>query len=61
MEPAQEDTSLSNPNVMNKYRSAADIVNNTLPRIVELCVPGADIATICTRGDEFLEEGVIST
>lgn len=61
MEAQKEDTSLANPKVSNKYRAAADILNSTLPRVVELCTVGADIASICTRGDQFIEEGVIST
>ena len=58
MEGQQQDTTLANPNVMNKHRAGADIVNSVLPRVLELCVPGAVIAVVCTRGDELMEEGV---
>jgi methionine aminopeptidase len=43
---------------MNKHRAGADIVNGVLPRVIELCVPGALIANVCARGDELMEEGV---
>lgn len=53
---ADEVTDLSNPDVTTKYRSAADIANKALQKVVEACVVGADIATICEMGDKILEE-----
>ena len=58
MEGQNQDTTLANPNVMNKHRAGADIVNGVLPKVIELCVPGALIANVCARGDELMEEGV---
>jgi len=52
----EEVTDLSNPDVTTKYRSAGDIVQKVLQKLVEACVPDADIMTICEMGDKMLEE-----
>jgi len=51
-----EITDLSNPDVTTKYRTAGDIVNKVLQKVVESCVPEADIAMLCEMGDKLLEE-----
>jgi len=53
---AEEIADLSNPDVTTKYRSAGDIVQKALQKIVEACVPDADICTICELGDNFMLE-----
>jgi curved DNA binding protein len=52
----EEIADLSNPDVTTKYRSAGDIVNKALQKVVDACVEDADIATICEMSDKFMEE-----
>jgi curved DNA binding protein len=47
---------LSNPDVTTKYRTCGDIVNKVLQKVIEACVPDADIATLCEMGDKLMEE-----
>jgi len=53
---AEEIADLSNPNVTTKYRSAGDIVQKALAKVIEACVPDADICDICELGDKYMEE-----
>jgi len=52
----EEIQDLSSPDVTTKYRTAADIANKVLLKVVEACVDEADIATICELGDKLLLE-----
>eukprot|EP00931_Biecheleriopsis_adriatica_P044940 TRINITY_DN2575_c0_g2_i1.p1 TRINITY_DN2575_c0_g2~~TRINITY_DN2575_c0_g2_i1.p1 ORF type:complete len:404 (-),score=147.15 TRINITY_DN2575_c0_g2_i1:127-1275(-) len=52
----EEIADLSNPDVTTKYRSAGDIVNKALQKVIEACVEGADIVAICDLGDKIMEE-----
>lgn len=52
----EEITDLSSPDVTTKYRTAGDIVNKVLSKVVEECKAEADIATICEMGDKMIEE-----
>eukprot|EP00930_Biecheleria_cincta_P066175 TRINITY_DN521_c0_g3_i1.p1 TRINITY_DN521_c0_g3~~TRINITY_DN521_c0_g3_i1.p1 ORF type:complete len:386 (+),score=117.12 TRINITY_DN521_c0_g3_i1:53-1210(+) len=52
----EEICDLSNPDVTTKYRSAGDIVNKALQKVIEACVPDADIVTLCEMGDKIMEE-----
>lgn len=45
----------SRPEVVTKYRTAADIANEVLQAVVDACQPGADIASLCKMGDELIE------
>jgi len=58
MEEAPQDTSLANLAVFNKYKAAGEIANAGLQFALSLCVPGADIADLCTRSDLQLEESL---
>ncbi|EKM58365.1 uncharacterized protein PHACADRAFT_252626 [Phanerochaete carnosa HHB-10118-sp] len=40
-----------------KYKIAAEIVNTTMKKLVELSVEGAKILDICTEGDKLIEQG----
>ncbi|EJD06447.1 proliferation-associated protein 1 [Fomitiporia mediterranea MF3/22] len=40
-----------------KYKTAADIVNNVMKQLVELCVEGANVLELCVKGDELIEQG----
>ena len=37
-------------------QAAADIVNNVMKKLVELCVDGAKALDICLEGDKLIEE-----
>jgi len=52
----EEISDLSNPDVTTKYRTAGDILNKALQKVIEACVPEADIATICELGDTIMTE-----
>ncbi|RPD60115.1 proliferation-associated protein 1 [Lentinus tigrinus ALCF2SS1-7] len=40
-----------------KYKTAADIVNNVMKKLVSLCVEGAKVLDLCVEGDKLLEQG----
>ncbi|KAI0775176.1 proliferation-associated protein 1 [Trametes elegans] len=40
-----------------KYKTAADIVNNVLKKLVPLVVEGAKVIDLCVEGDKLLEQG----
>ncbi|TFK49956.1 proliferation-associated protein 1 [Heliocybe sulcata] len=40
-----------------KYKTAADIVNNALKKLVELAVEGAKVIDLCVAGDKLVEQG----
>ncbi|KAI0925789.1 hypothetical protein AcW1_008121 [Taiwanofungus camphoratus] len=42
---------------VTKYKTAADIVNNVMKKLVDLCVEGAKVLDICVEGDKLIEEG----
>jgi methionine aminopeptidase len=52
------DYTLSNPDTLTKYRSAAAISEKVLEAVTALCVAGEKIVTICERGDRLLEEEI---
>ncbi|KAI7837788.1 hypothetical protein COHA_008417 [Chlorella ohadii] len=54
----REEESLSNPDVVTKYKAAAKITNAALTAVVEACKPGAKIVDLCDKGDSLLNEGV---
>lgn len=52
----EEVADLSNPDVTTKYRCAGEIVNKALQKVIEACVPDADIVALCEMGDKIMEE-----
>ncbi|KAI0719325.1 proliferation-associated protein 1 [Cerioporus squamosus] len=40
-----------------KYKTAADIVNNVMKKLVSLSVEGAKVLDLCVEGDKLLEQG----
>ncbi|KAL4252288.1 peptidase M24 family protein [Abortiporus biennis] len=40
-----------------KYKTAGDIVNNAIKKLIPLCVEGAKVLDICIEGDKLIEEG----
>lgn len=49
-------TDLSNPNVVTKYRTAADIVNATLKIVIAAAQADAKIVDLCAAGDKHMTE-----
>jgi curved DNA binding protein len=57
MEPEQ-DQSLANPLVSNKYQGASNVLNAALRAVVEAARPGQLISELCEFGDNAIEEGL---
>jgi curved DNA binding protein len=55
---APPDYTLSNPDTLTKYKSAAQISQKVLEAVTALCAAGEKIVTICERGDKLLEEEI---
>jgi curved DNA binding protein len=51
----EEVSDISSPDVTTKYMSCATIINKTLQKVVEACVPEAEIHDLCKMGDDMLE------
>lgn len=56
--PSDASAETARPDVVTKYRTAADLTNSVLQSVIESCVPGADIASLCKLGDALIEEKV---
>ncbi|KAG2347808.1 proliferation-associated protein 1 [Suillus weaverae] len=54
--PAEKTRLISEADV-TKYKTAGDIVNDVMKKLIELCVEGAKIIDLCIEGDKFIEEG----
>lgn len=48
-------TNLSNPEIVDKYKAAANITNAAIAYVASLVQPGASIIDICKAGDAFIE------
>jgi len=42
---------------LTKYKTAADIANQAIKQLLQLCVEGAKIIDICLEGDKLVEQG----
>lgn len=51
---------LSDPAVVDKYRAAANIANETLESLIPLIQQGKKIVELCATGDQIIEEKVAS-
>ncbi|KAL9247032.1 hypothetical protein vseg_020503 [Gypsophila vaccaria] len=52
----EKELDLSSPDVVTKYKSAAEIINKALQLVVSECRPKASIVDICERGDAYIQE-----
>lgn len=50
--------SLSNPDVVTKYKAAAKIVNEAIATVVAAARPGAKVVELCDLGDKFITDAV---
>lgn len=55
-EREERELDLTSPEVVTKYKSAAEIVNKALQFVVSECKPKAKIVDICEKGDAFIRE-----
>lgn len=55
-EREEKELDLTTPEVVTKYKSAAEIVNKALQLVLSECKPKAKIADICEKGDAFVRE-----
>lgn len=51
-----QDLEISNPQVVDKYKAAADISNRVLIAVLEFIQPGKSVSEICAYGDNLIEE-----
>eukprot|EP00002_Diphylleia_rotans_P026243 TRINITY_DN521_c0_g3_i1.p1 TRINITY_DN521_c0_g3~~TRINITY_DN521_c0_g3_i1.p1 ORF type:complete len:419 (+),score=109.63 TRINITY_DN521_c0_g3_i1:97-1353(+) len=54
----EEETDLRNPDVVTKYKAAADICNRVLGKLLTEIVPGAKVVDLCRSGDSQIEEAL---
>lgn len=55
-EREEKELDLSSPEVVTKYKNAAEIVNKALQLVVSECKPKAKIVDICEKGDSYIRE-----
>ncbi|KAH8505953.1 hypothetical protein H0E87_012967 [Populus deltoides] len=55
-EREERELDLTSPEVITKYKSAAEIVNRALQLVISECKPKAKIVDICEKGDSFIRE-----
>lgn len=51
-----EESFIDKPVVLDKYKAAAEVTNAALKYALTLCVPGADIHTLCMTVDKYIDE-----
>ncbi|MQM05720.1 hypothetical protein Taro_038530 [Colocasia esculenta] len=52
----EKELDLSSPDVVTKYKTAAEIVNKALQLVISECKPKAKIVDLCEKGDSFIRE-----
>merc|ERR1711934_233786 len=55
-ESDEEMLDISTPEVLAKYRLAAEIANRTLKLVVEQCRPGTKVVDLCELGDSTITD-----
>jgi len=53
----EEELTIADEAVLNKYKIAGDIVNLALKAVVAMCVEGASVRDVCIHGDKLITEG----
>ncbi|KAF8398225.1 hypothetical protein HHK36_017151 [Tetracentron sinense] len=57
-EREEKELDLTSPEVVTKYKNAAEIINKALQLVLSECKPKAKITNICEKGDAFITEEV---
>ncbi|CAI8593195.1 unnamed protein product [Vicia faba] len=52
----EKELDLSSPDVVTKYKSAAEIANKALQLVISECKPKVKVVDICEKGDSFIRE-----
>ncbi|KAF9597987.1 hypothetical protein IFM89_026611 [Coptis chinensis] len=52
----EKELDLTSPEVVTKYKTAADIVNKALQLVLSECKPKAKIVYLCEKGDVYIRE-----
>ncbi|KAK9124552.1 hypothetical protein Sjap_014154 [Stephania japonica] len=52
----EKELDLTSPEVVTKYKSAADILNKALQLVLSECNPKTKIVDLCEKGDSFIRE-----
>ncbi|CAN0927821.1 ERBB-3 BINDING PROTEIN 1 [Linum grandiflorum] len=52
----EKELDLSSPEVVTKYKTAAEILNKALQSVVKECKPKTKIVDLCEKGDSFIRE-----
>ncbi|GJS23335.1 ERBB-3 binding protein 1-like protein [Tanacetum coccineum] len=52
----EKELDLSSPEVVTKYKSAAEIVNKALQLVLSQCKPNVKIVDLCEKGDSYIRE-----
>ncbi|KAJ4842193.1 ERBB-3 binding protein 1 [Turnera subulata] len=55
-EREEKELDLTSPEVVTKYKSAAEILNKALQLVVSECKPKAKIVDLCEKGDTYIRE-----
>lgn len=45
----------ASPQVLNKYKAAADVVNRVLAVLIDQCIAGSNIQSLCRKGDQEID------
>jgi len=56
----EKELDISNPDVVTKYKTAAEIANRVLSSVVAECLPGKLVVDLCFLGDKLITEAVAS-
>ncbi|KAJ1734149.1 hypothetical protein LPJ61_001224 [Coemansia biformis] len=52
------DTTIANPDVVTKYKAAAEVTNGAIRKVLAACKEGAKIIDLCKLGDAAIEVGL---
>ncbi|KAF5750806.1 proliferation-associated protein 2G4 [Tripterygium wilfordii] len=55
-EREEKELDLTSPEVVTKYKSAAEIVNKALQLVISECKPKAKVVDVCEKGDSYIRE-----
>jgi methionine aminopeptidase len=55
-EEFKDESFIEKPDILDKYKAAAQVVNLALNRAIQLAIPGTDIHNICNEVDKLIEE-----
>eukprot|EP01115_Flamella_aegyptia_P006464 TRINITY_DN27093_c0_g1_i1.p1 TRINITY_DN27093_c0_g1~~TRINITY_DN27093_c0_g1_i1.p1 ORF type:complete len:393 (+),score=205.52 TRINITY_DN27093_c0_g1_i1:74-1252(+) len=57
----EEDSEISNPSVLSKYKDAGEIANRCLAYVLGEVAVGKKVVDICVAGDKYMEEQLAKT